>query len=143
MTVRRAFIIYWLPLLLYGLLIFIQSSGPAPPGLPEVIGVDKLLHLAAYALMGALCYRAFSSLAIERKSAVVFSLLAGVLYGVSDEVHQYFVPARDAELLDAVADAIGTACGVFLLYRYRKNKIGATAALTSNPRSSKRKSPTC
>jgi len=29
------------------------------------------------------------------------------LYGVSDEIHQYFVPGRHPDVLDVVADASG------------------------------------
>jgi len=42
---------------------------------------------------------------------VVFS----VLYGVSDEIHQIYVPGRTPDSLDVVADAVGAALGVAAL----------------------------
>jgi VanZ family protein len=37
--------------------------------------------------------------------------LAAVLYGLSDEVHQSFIPGRDASVGDVVADALGALLG--------------------------------
>ena len=37
--------------------------------------------------------------------------LVTVAFGVSDEIHQSFVPGRDADVLDVVADALGAAVG--------------------------------
>ena len=39
------------------------------------------------------------------------SMIIVVLYGVSDEVHQMFVPGRTAALDDVVADTIGAVVG--------------------------------
>jgi VanZ family protein len=38
------------------------------------------------------------------------------LYGVTDEFHQYFVPPRQVEALDVVADTIGAAIAAFGLH---------------------------
>jgi VanZ family protein len=42
------------------------------------------------------------------------SILSAGLFGLSDEIHQYFVPARNADLWDFIADMIGSLSGVFL-----------------------------
>ena len=41
----------------------------------------------------------------------LFAVLAGVLWGVLDEIHQAFVPGRSADLLDLVADSVGIVIG--------------------------------
>lgn len=46
---------------------------------------------------------------------IMLSILASSLYGFSDEVHQYFVPHRDADIMDFLADVMGSICGVCLL----------------------------
>ena len=38
------------------------------------------------------------------------------IYGVTDEVHQMFVPLRTADLADLAADALGAAAAVLVLY---------------------------
>lgn len=36
-----------------------------------------------------------------------------VFYAVSDELHQYFVPGRNASVWDVLLDGVGVICGVF------------------------------
>jgi VanZ family protein len=110
------FFFYWLPVLLYCLFIFIQSSLPASEHLPDFDFSDKLLHAGAYAVLGLLLYRAFN--AMDKRTTtvkmVILSVVLTALYGASDEVHQYFVPSRSAEFLDFAADAIGAILGTVM-----------------------------
>jgi VanZ family protein len=77
---------------------------------------DKVLHFIAYAVLGILFYRAFRTLPFQnnRRLVILLSITAATLYGVSDEIHQHFVPFRDADLLDAIANFLGAVCGVYL-----------------------------
>jgi VanZ family protein len=115
-TRTKHFISRWLPLIIYCLIIFIQSSLPAYERLPEFRFSDKLLHFGAYALMGILFFRAFQTLRIksDARRLILFSIAAATLYGISDEIHQYFVPFRNADLLDVLANTLGAVCGVYL-----------------------------
>jgi len=45
---------------------------------------------------------------------VILSVVLSSLYGVSDEIHQYFVPFREADLLDVLADTLGSIMGVYI-----------------------------
>ena len=44
-----------------------------------------------------------------------------ILWGISDEIHQYFVPGRDSSVRDLLADAVGfaVAVGVFAIVTSR------------------------
>jgi VanZ family protein len=42
----------------------------------------------------------------------VFAILVSVLWGLSDEIHQAFVPGRSSEVADFVADVVGSVAGV-------------------------------
>lgn len=108
------FTYYWLPILFYCLLIFIQSSFPASKHVPDFNFSDKLLHVGAYAVLGFLLYRAFNAMDNGTTTArlMVLSIFFTALYGASDELHQYFVPWRSAEFLDFAADAFGGTLGV-------------------------------
>jgi VanZ family protein len=110
----RKFLIFWLPVVLYCAMIFIQSSYPAMAHLREVPFGDKYLHIAGYALLGMLFFRAFRSSHVENrlKAVSLLSILASTAYGISDEIHQYFVPYRTADVMDALADMIGSCIGV-------------------------------
>ena len=120
----KKFAYYWLPVLVYCLIIFIQSSFPATEHLPEFDLSDKLMHMGAYALLGLLLYRAFNGMRKHptTKSLVVLSIFLTALYGASDEVHQYFVPSRSAEILDFFADAVGGILGVMIAVVIFKNR---------------------
>jgi len=45
---------------------------------------------------------------------VVFllSIFASTAYGISDEIHQSFVPCRSADVMDVLADMVGSGMGV-------------------------------
>ncbi len=45
---------------------------------------------------------------------MLLSALSATLYGISDEIHQSFVPFREADVADVIADTIGAFCGVYL-----------------------------
>lgn len=87
--------------------IFFASSVPDPPVPSDVSDVS--LHEAAYFGLTVLLIRALSG--GTWKGVTFASLLAAwviaVLYGVTDEWHQSFVPNRHAELRDLGSDAIG------------------------------------
>ena len=114
----RTGLIYWLPVLLYGLALFVQSSYPTlhtPGNLP----IDKLAHFGAFAVLGALFLRALTAHRGNRRlaRAMALSILWSSLYGISDEFHQFFVPGRSAEVLDAAADLLGSIAGVLLYWK--------------------------
>jgi VanZ family protein len=92
-----------------------MSSQPAPESVPKIAHLDKLLHAGAYALLSMLFFRAYRTTRYRDRTnyIVIFSILSAGLYGISDELHQYFVPYRSAEVQDALADIIGSAVGAF------------------------------
>lgn len=103
---QSRFNIYWIISLLYMGLIFLFSSFPRPMGHPSFPFADKLVHLLAYGLLASLIYFA------REKSQAIFHpifipFLIAFLYGVSDEIHQHFVPGRESDVFDALADALG------------------------------------
>ena len=100
----------WMALLFY---LSHQPSLDAPMLFP---GQDKVFHAAVYGVLGLLL------LAAQPRKAqgyswrqVGISTLIASLYGLSDEIHQYFVPGRSSEVLDWVADTVGALIAVSLL----------------------------
>lgn len=114
----------WGPVFGYAGLIFYLSSQPHPEEtLPSIIKhfSDKVLHVIEYAILGALCYRAFheSHVKMWRTRAILAAVILTSLYGASDEIHQAFVPFRESSVLDWVADTIGATLGAILMHRIR------------------------
>jgi VanZ family protein len=96
----------WLPVVAWAGLIFALSS---VPDLGTGLGgwdlvLRKAAHLAEYAILGALLARAVISPWV--------AATLGILYAVTDELHQHFVPGRQASALDVAIDAAGVAVGV-------------------------------
>lgn len=108
---------YWLPFYLYAVLIFFLSSISTPPSYPPFLFGDKLLHLVEYAVFGYLAARAFknSKNFVFKEKFRLLAFLCGVIYGLSDEFHQLFVPNRQADIGDVGIDALGTLLGVALM----------------------------
>ena len=109
---------YWAPVIAYCLLIFFQSSYPSFEQTPDLPYIDKILHGCGYALLGFLCYRALRPSRLGRRPILIFFLgaLIATLYGVSDEIHQHFVIARDADVMDVAADLVGSVFGAWGAY---------------------------
>jgi VanZ family protein len=108
----------WAPVVLYLALIFGLSSIANPPELPE--GSDKDLHALLYSGLGLLLVRGLAG-GFDRPvrlTLVVIATVLSALYGVSDEIHQYFVPPRRVEVLDVVADTIGAGLGAVALFAW-------------------------
>jgi VanZ family protein len=96
----------WIPVAVWAALIFAVSSIPSLGtglGTWDLV-LRKLAHATEYAVLGALLLRALA------RPLPAFAL--GVLYAVTDELHQHFVPGRRGAALDVVIDAAGVAVGV-------------------------------
>ena len=115
------FLRYWGPVCGYAGLIFYLSSQPHPEEhLPFVTHFsDKVLHAIEYAVLGALCYRGLRGTGHDtwRQQAIPMAILLASLYGMSDEVHQAFVPFRESSWLDWLADTVGAALGAIAMHR--------------------------
>lgn len=82
-----------------------QTFGSETPTFP---GADKVAHLFIYTILASTIFYALKP-EIKIKPALAMSLviMITVLYGASDEFHQSFVPGRQPDLMDLVADAFG------------------------------------
>jgi VanZ family protein len=120
----KQFTLYWLPLIIYCVAIYIQSDLPSSERLPIFQFSDKVLHFLAYAGMGVLFYRAYQTLRVKDnlRMLMLLSAVSASLYGISDEIHQYYVPFRDASILDVVANILGAFCGVYLYQLWAVSK---------------------
>jgi VanZ family protein len=139
----RAFLKYWLPPLVWMVLIFTGSSDAksyqhtsllVEPFLhwlfPHMTQahieeihhlIRKCGHLTEYAVLVFLFWRAVRQPVKNdsrpwrwREAGVALSLV--FLYAASDEFHQSFVPTRTPMVLDVLIDTFGGAAGLFALW---------------------------
>lgn len=72
-----------------------------------------------------LCYISIIHIRSENfltKTPVLWSALICIVYGATDEFHQYFVPNRSAEVQDWLADIFGAVIAAFIIYYFLKNR---------------------
>ena len=88
-----------------------QSFGDSPPLFP---GVDKLVHMFLYGILAATVLFGLPGKVREKHVlAIALVMTTCIVYGISDEIHQAFVPNRYPDWVDVLADTIGAAviCG--------------------------------
>ena len=100
----------WLPVIAYMAMLFGFSSLSTLPSPPAEFSFYDV-HIAAYAGLGALTARATGRGLRPSWRAVIGAILISSAYGVTDEYHQLYTPGRSFDVLDMVADAIGSIVG--------------------------------
>ena len=109
---------WWLLVLLWGGLIFWLSSSPDAQGTGGWIDlrhpVDKFVHAGVFGVLAALFYGATGT--------PILSVFLTSLYGITDEIHQAFVPGRHANPWDWVADTLGAAVAMGLVFLTRRQR---------------------
>lgn len=129
---------YWLPVLLCAAAIFLASSRAysPPPAAKSVIDglrLDKGAHLLEYGCLGAFMLRALASLrSLTQGKVLALAFALPVLYAMTDEFHQSFVPGRHARLSDVGIDAIGIGAGLAIVQmgRHMQQRLGGDEAET-------------
>ena len=106
---------------LYGLVDYLKAAGLEVLVYPFYIAYlypDKVAHVLLYLVLGLLLHLSFRSSAYRALSTrpALFAVLFGVLFGFTDELHQYFVPYRSASVLDLGADLLGLLIAQLLIF---------------------------
>ena len=91
-------------------IIFYLSHQPgdfAP--LPPFAGLDKLLHVIVYSILaGTFLYGLQPFIHSSNRSVIAgVIVLFCIIYGISDEFHQSFIPGRFPSIWDVLADGLG------------------------------------
>jgi VanZ family protein len=104
----------WGPFVFWALLIFAFSSYPkAIIPQSKYFSWDKLAHIVEFGILGYLTARAFYYCGHRWLMAhyVGLTLIFGLIYAVSDELHQLYVKGRYASAYDVIADVFGVILG--------------------------------
>lgn len=110
MTLRRHLAL-WLPVVAWMGTIFFLSAQPDLPH-PSSGWLDWLISSTAHVLMfGVLAMLWARALGPGRRSWPM-ALALTLLYALSDELHQLYVPGRHADPWDLASDALGAVSGL-------------------------------
>lgn len=80
--------------------------------------IRKLAHFTEYLILGILVSNAIH---IHNKK-IYLAIIICIIYAISDEIHQLFVPGRSCQITDICIDTLGTLTGIFLLNLKFKHK---------------------
>lgn len=108
--------------LVMGTIFFLSHQPGDSLHLPPLPGIDKLAHSLAYGGLAAAMLFGFSERwKKQRRGLVIFATTVFcLLYGISDEFHQSFVPGRTPSLVDILADSAGAVLVCLLWLRIRR-----------------------
>lgn len=83
----------------------------------------KNAHFFAYLVLGVLVMNALNRSGVRGAKKILLALIFCVLYAISDEFHQLFVPGRGAQVKDVLIDSAGAVVGIGLywLINFGKN----------------------
>jgi VanZ family protein len=117
----------WGPAFAWMLVLFLLSAWPG-----QDVGIGpiaewiarKCAHFAAYGVLAGLLYRALarSGWSSAMAAALAAVILAGI-FGLSDETHQMYVPARVGTWTDVGFDTLGALTGAAVALGHRRRKL--------------------
>ena len=82
--------------------------------------IRKLAHYSIYTIGGLLIMNYSYSTIKDNKKNILYSIMFGAGYAITDELHQYFVPGRSARMFDVGIDTLGVITGVLIYIVIRK-----------------------
>lgn len=82
------------------------------------IPIRKIAHFSEYCILGILLY---INIKPYSNKYIIYSFIASLLYAISDEIHQYFVPGRACKLFDIFVDLFGAITGLFIVHSIFKH----------------------
>lgn len=76
--------------------------------------VRKIAHFSEFAILGLLAYINIKD--FKTNKAIIYSALLCLIYSISDEIHQIFVPGRACTLIDVLIDFCGSIVGILFIH---------------------------
>lgn len=136
----RRKVFYWILVVLWMTLIFYLSHQPASKSNELSIGVTEKItgivgktnlnieqnirnfnriirknaHFFAYLILGILTFNGLKDSKITGGRGFIIALIICILYAISDEIHQLFIPGRSGQVMDVVIDGMGSLVGITL-----------------------------
>ena len=103
--------------------IFYLSHQPKLPEVPSLSGqmTSILGHFTVYLALAVLTWWGLGAMDLSARRRVAIALTVAVLYGISDEWHQSFIPGRHPDILDILTDAVGAVAGLAIVSRLARS----------------------
>jgi len=140
------FLTYWLPVVIWLMMIFIGSTdlmsaehtsriigpilrwlhpGISPARIEQVqFVVRKMAHVSEYAVLSLFIFRALVNTTRRARfaGAASITLLTSGAFAASDEFHQSFVPSRTSSMRDVMIDITGAIIGMTIYWSFVRRR---------------------
>ena len=135
----KRFLSLWVPVILLCVIIFYCSSIPdlsiKQLGIWDLI-FRKIAHFTEFGILALLLYRAIKgSTNWSTRKVFFWAIFWTIVYAVTDEYHQYFVPSRITSAYDVLIDSAG---GIFWTMFYIIGKQRKTLESETNNETDKK-----
>ncbi len=107
----------WLAIVLTTLMaieIFYFSTLQGTTGGIQNIWLSYAYHFIAFFLLAFFLFNSIKGNKKLEKSHIILTGIISLLYSISDEIHQLFVPLRDASIGDIFTDSLGICFALFI-----------------------------
>ncbi len=94
----------WLVTLIIAVMIFYISSLTFPAG-GGTSYISYIYHFTAFSYLAL--FLLFSLAKGRSSNLIILGIIIAFLYGISDEIHQYFVPGRYPSFKDILINSLG------------------------------------
>jgi VanZ like protein len=100
---------YWLPSIIYMVLIFVLSSFPVPDPVHKapIYFHIKTIHVLEYGVLSLLYTFALTKYKLTARQIFWYSIGLAFFYGLTDEFHQLFVTNRTGQTIDLAGNFLG------------------------------------
>ncbi len=115
------FVLLWAGGIWFGSSLSIGTQSPLTR-----FGPDKVGHFVEFGILAFLAANAlltlprFSGAERGRRNAWLLAIFMVAFWGILDEIHQLWVPARTSDPFDAMADILGGMVGAWVLLYLRR-----------------------
>lgn len=86
--------------------------------------VRKAAHFTVFAVLGFMTYNLIASYGVNRRKVVLYAAVICLVYAISDEIHQLFVPGRAGQIRDVLIDFSGSLTALGMTYLLFGRKVG-------------------
>ncbi|MBU0579519.1 VanZ family protein [Patescibacteria group bacterium] len=121
---------YLPPIIWAGLIFFLSNQSKLPSAPQPLLDLvfKQTAHVVVYAVLYFLIWRAINITAtnkLTRFKLIALPLIITLIYALTDEFHQSFIPGREATWIDIAFDMLGASISHYLTHRQKEIHSGS------------------
>lgn len=82
----------------------------------------KMAHFSIYFVGAILIFNFVSTFSLKLRNVILLTFIIGVVYSISDEMHQLFISERAGQIRDVLIDSAGVIIATLLMGKFKEEK---------------------